>query len=304
MTVIKNNRREFFKMMGYAGAGLWLIPGFFSNQSCTTGTIKTTGTRLKGLLPVFLIDDCINLALASGRLNITLHETLQADVNLNLPGNKARLAGVATVLPEQLVELLEKLKPQYRMAPADRLLQGKIAVASGMAALIPAQALFANATGGDRSLSLDVKIARAIAARDNSVSPDPGHIAGLLKEILPRAITRTHTIKPDYDDGIGWVNRMAEWRKHHDSLADKTGLEWTKPSNTGNKEFNPSDTIIQLALRLRDNAEVGAQDIIQAVEKSSKYSLYGKALAKGFKNICLTSDFLDDRIESGELKFS
>ena len=58
----------------------------------------------------------------------------------------------------------------------------------------------------------------------------------LLKVMLPRAITRVHTLIPDSQNGPEWVVRMGQWRKENNDLMEQYARIYTQPDPAKVKE--------------------------------------------------------------------
>ncbi len=108
-------------------------------------------------------------------------------------------------------------------------------------------------------------------------------IESLFNQMIPRMVTRTHTLTPDYDDGQNWTVRISEWHKELPALINQYATTYVNPDTNKLKKYivdsdfyNAEEAIIQAA-RSRDRLDY--QIMAQAE------SLYGKAVFKGIESL-------------------
>jgi hypothetical protein len=122
---------------------------------------------------------------------------------------------------------------------------------------------------------------------DNGQPVDP--IAQLFREMGPRILIRFHTFIPDYDDGSGWVERMAAWRHEKESLLHRLAQAYQAPGAEKLRQYvtepnfyNENDAIIRVAHALQRGEEPPLRAEQAAAAATSDQSLYAQALIQGY----------------------
>lgn len=304
------NRRSFLKDTTLFGAGVLLSPSFVVKVK---GRHPVNGRNYAGeLVPVSVIDDSCTLAFASGKAPAALSNNLAADVNWELPGNKGRLATVIPAHDKRILQLLDHLKEK----PEDEQYHAKVAIAFGFAAHCGCSEVFGPVMDrwkdDEEKLEAAVYQDAALLRALSEESPEharltPGEFNEILRVLLPRAITRTHTLKPDYDDGPGWVNRMAEWRKSTPARFEHYARVYADPDPAKLRKYvssidfyQPEDEALQACRELQTGAQVKPEKLDEALS-AKPASLYGQAVVKGYRNILMTADYLTGKEERERL---
>jgi hypothetical protein len=129
----------------------------------------------------------------------------------------------------------------------------------------------------------------------------------LLNIMLPRMVTRLHTLIPDSHDGMKWVVDMTKWRISNKALMDKYAAEMVSPNQDHVGKFitqpgfyEGHDKIIRLARDLQNGKNVSSSQISSAIESDPGNSIYASSLVKGIRKAILT----DQYFSHGEGEFS
>jgi hypothetical protein len=124
----------------------------------------------------------------------------------------------------------------------------------------------------------------------------------LLNSLQIRTLTRVHTLKPDPEDGIGWVNRMADWRRENTKQMQEFAKIIVSPDNqlAGSSFYSTSDNIVNASNQLQKAKFVKADEIMSYLKQGAS-SNYGKALAEATENIFAIDSYLEGKSSENEL---
>lgn len=297
------DRRSFLKNTSLTTAGMLFMPsilqaeGIFSTQNLTNNNFFPIPLTL-----ISVIEDSCMLTFMSGMLTEDMQNAVLSDIHVRPPGNKGRMAGVLPPMDKRLIELLEKLKNNKE---ADRY-HAKLSVAAGWAIKNAVHGTFREFFDGkttqdaaEAGIHMDATVLGNLSVPvHNPTRASAQEMEELLNIIVPRAITRTHTIKPDSDDGIGWVNRMTEKRK---VMKEKFGY-YARAIVNPDKSYLPEnfyqydDPIISAARDLQNAKDLKKNDVVmQLTNKSLPGSMYGMAVRKSTDNILAINDYMSKR---------
>lgn len=106
----------------------------------------------------------------------------------------------------------------------------------------------------------------------------------VLRALVKRAVMRTHTFKPGYEDIHTWLGRFYNTQAQYDIDVDRYAEAIIAPDQEKLQKhvidpdfYDAGDSILAVAKALRDGKSVGSGEIAAAVGQEPK-SLYGKAL--------------------------
>ncbi len=260
-----------------------------------------------GLLPISIIDNACMLAFRTNTLSKPSREAATADLHVKLPGNKGRLAIVLPPDNKKLLELMELLKNNKDLEKRNE----KLALAFGWTGVNAVHRhvnrdmakLEKKAFIGAR-VQQDALIVKEFSKPEyDPVQASAQDMENLLKSLLPRAITRVHTLKPDNDDGIGWVNRMSAWRRENTRLMKlyAQALVGDDGKQTSGNFLAMDDNLVLYARNLQKNIDVKAGTILQEIENGQAKSLYGKALQETTASILAINKYLDGKLSGEEI---
>ena len=309
------NRRVFFKNLTYGSILITFFPSLIS--ACKQGLLKDNLNCIDfdGILPVTFINDCSLLLLESKILPEDLQKSLTANINLNLPGNLSRIAAAMYFSDEQILHMLKDLVQKWKERTPELKLEHKLSLYLGWFIYSSIQDGLGDLYHklidkgfhyNDIRICHDSYLMRQFVEKmpDENI-PDPEEILDLTNIMLPRMITRLHTLKPDPDDGTEWVNRMATWRRENYQVMTKFASAMVKPDQEQIDLFivkpgfyNPEDPLISIVRNLQRGESLEKDRILSVVENSPGKSLYAKSLALGFKRVVLTGNYF-----TGELSF-
>lgn len=304
------NRRQFIQNSLLTSAGLMIMPPFLSSASPSRAVDKSFNLNNAGLTPIALMDNACLLAFCSGRLSQETQNAISTDIHLrNTAGNKGRLAGVLPARDKKLMELIEIVRTNPETKHRDE----KMAIAFGWVSI---NALDRHVNGAFKDKNEeDMMLARmhqdALLIKGFS-SPEfdvtqaaKKDIEHMLKTLMVRTITRTHTLKPDMQDGIGWVNRMADWRRQNEKLMGKFADAIVNPDSAiaGISFYNPDDKIITTANQLQNNQTVPPSAIIKSIKAANEgqTSDFAKAMAEATENMLAIDEYWENKSSKEEL---
>jgi len=111
-------------------------------------------------------------------------------------------------------------------------------------------------------------------------------------------------MKPDADDGIGWVNRMSAWRRQNVENSKKFAEAIVNPieSLAGKQFFTENDEIINVAIQLQKSEFVTPEKVLNSINDSASKSNYGKALAGATQSIIAINNYLNRDISKTQMR--
>ncbi len=265
--------------------------------------------QLRGLLPVALVEDCFDLAFVLPELSTLTKTALAGDIDLKIPGNKGRLAPSLTLKMEVLPDVLRKIKKpaeEAKSMQADKLsfLLGILTNNALRDQLQPVYEQYADSVQ-ELSIYQDTALLRALAG-PTATSVKYEDLDQLLKVMLPRAITRVHTLIPDSQDGPEWVVRMGQWRQENHDLMEQYARIYTQPNSEKEKKYvqdtnlyDANDPIIQLARKTQNGERVDEDELERYVNEAlgGTGNRYAQALATGIHRIRTVDKFLQGTID-------
>ena len=265
--------------------------------------------QLRGLLPVALVEDCFDLAFVLPELSTLTKTALAGDIDLKIPGNKGRLAPSLALKMEVLPDVLKKIKApteEAKSMQADKL-SFLLGILTNNALRDRLQPVYEQYADDARELSIyqDTYLLRTLAG-PSAASVKYEDLDQLLKVMLPRAITRVHTLIPDSQDGPEWVVRMGQWRKENHDLMEQYARIYTQPDSEKEKKYvrdtnfyEANDPIIQLARKTQNGERVDEKELNQHVDEAlgGAGSRYARALATGIHRVRTVDEFLRETID-------
>ncbi len=302
------NRRSFIRNNAIGAAGFMFIPSVLSASFKNYTNTNIQQNFMGGLTPISLIDNACMLAFCSGRLSQESQNVITTDIHLrDTPGNKGRLAVAFPPNHQGILELIDIVKN----SSDTKFIKEKRALVFGWVAVNAVQDHI-NKTLQSKNAD-EIKLARlhqdALVVRGFSTGYSfsrlkENEVVKLLESMLTRTITRVHTLKPDSDDGISWVNRMSEWRKQNVANMKLFAGAILKPNTklAGDGFYNENEKVIETSVKLQNSVLVKPDKVAESIESSQAVSLYGKATAEAAKNILIIDDYLNDKISSSDLK--
>lgn len=303
----KINRRKFIQNSVLGSAGLFLAPTLATAGSVFTSAGEGGNLFMSGLTPVSIIDNACMLAFRSGELSPSSQKVVTTDIHLrNTPGNKGRLAVVMPPFDNKLIDLVKTVKNQANT----RFIMEKRVIAFGWAAVNAVQNHINRSLENKDSDELmrirmhqDALVIQGFSLPEYDITKaSPEDMEDMLNSVLVRTITRSHTLKPDSDDGIGWVNRMAAWRRENTASMKQFANAIVSPdiSIAGSSFYDRKDELISAANKLQKAQDVKAAEIMDFIGKGAA-SNYGKALTEATENIFAIDAFLEGKLSESEL---
>ena len=308
------NRRSFLKHSALGSAGIFLGGSVLNARDMFAAAHSDLKSGVGGLVPVSIIEDANLLVLRMNTLEGDAAFALASDLHNRpaAPGNKGRLASLLPVQDRKLMELLTVIKQKKDIKNRVE----KIAIANGWICNNATYKYLKPVYGDDPSPEriMDVQAYHdaqlLIELSDLQVTGEEkkAYLAALFNEMLPRTITRVHTLIPARD-GHDWVNRMTDWRVANKTYLDRLAEIMVNPelskkqTYVNNPNFyDPSDVLIVFCRNLQHAKNVKVDKIEKAVDEASNGSLYAKALSESVKNIKAANEFVNENLTGNELE--
>ena len=290
------DRRQFLAALSMSAAGAAFLP-----HCAPLGNDRSKGRPFSGgeLTLVCLAHDAATLAPLAFELSNEFKTALSADINAPSHGDFSRIGGLVRASDDQMIALLQELADQ----PGSETRAKKLALALG----------WLTARAGKRQLE---PLYRREAKRDKQTPPDiiiyhdavlmrelygesalpsavtSQDVENLFLELLPRMITRTHTLTPDYDDGEGWVLRIMAWRERTIAMLRRYGRAYHSPDPEKYRAFverphfyDRDDDLLRMVRAAQEERTVSGEALAAALRSSQPRCLYAQALSDGLRAI-------------------
>lgn len=308
------DRREFFRYLGYGSAGMAVLPHFLKGCSMNGNGNEDHYVNFEGIMPIAIVSDCSRLVLANGVLKDPIRTALTADINLRLPGNPSRLGSSIPFDDVTLLGVLEQLK--QKMDPgSDRELM-KLSLLMGWIIFHPLKKSMTQVFSklvdqgyhyDSIRVYLDTYLIRQVSGIREDPELDYTEFTNFFQALLPRMVTRLHTLKPDYNEGPEWVNRMSDWRSANRELTEKYGELIAREDREMHDQvirrynvYDPGDRLIQL-VRNMDHGTNPAE-IEKLIMSDPGNSLYTRGLVSAYNNVMAAQEYFDGEIDLARLK--
>lgn len=308
------NRRSFFKQSALGSAGVILGGSVLNAKDMFAAVRSDLKSGVGGLVPVSIIEDANLLVLRMNVFEGDSELALASDLHNRpaAPGNKGRLAALLPLQDRKLMELLKIIRQKKDLKNRVE----KIAIANGWICNNATYKYLKPVYGNDPSPEriMDVQAYQdaqlLIELSDMQVTSDvkEAYLAALFNEMLPRTLTRVHTLIPA-KDGHDWVNRMTDWRVANKTYLDRLAEIMVNPELSKKQEYvsgpdfySSSDALLAYCRNLQHAKNVKVDKIKDGLVQSSEGSLYARALAESTNNIIAANDFLNGNISGSELE--
>jgi len=259
-------------------------------------------------MPVALVEDCFDVVFTlSGTSNLT-KIAIAGDIDLKIPGNKGRLASSLTMESTALLQVLQNMK-QASGPDADKLSMLYGILCNNILAAMMKPVYDKHASELEELMIYHDSFMLRSLARDEADKVQRAYLEKMLKELLPRTVTRVHTLIPDTQDSMDWVVKMTSWRKKNFELMEKYANIYTNPDQNKLQKFvyadnlyNPDDPLIHSARNIQQGMLVEDKKLNQLLaSENSNNSLYCRALSAGIKCIIKVDDYLQDKTNDQNL---
>ncbi|MFW6227037.1 MAG: hypothetical protein ACOC31_02945 [Bacteroidota bacterium] len=304
------NRRNFIKNTTLTTAGMMFMPSVLQAEAIfSPGNSENKDFCPYPVTLISVIEGSSLLAFISDKMNTETQNALLSDIHVRPPANKGRMAGVLPPLDKRLMTLLRTLKSN----PDQDNYLARLSVAMGWAARNATHLTFHEFFNGKdqqqmimSGIHMDAVVLRNLSLPDyNPSQATKEDMEELLNIIVPRAITRTHTIKPDMDDGMGWVNRMSEKRRNMKKRFSDYASAIVNPDQglLPADFYKNDDTFVTLAHKLQKAQDVTKEQTNMISDpRQSASSLYGKALKKSTLSLFAINDYLENKTDEESLE--
>mgnify|MGYP006286359251 CR=1 FL=1 len=303
------DRRRFIINTSLGSSAFMFFPSLLRGVSLYSGSFSKRNGTIWGLTPISVIDNACLIAFRSGKLSRASQQSVTTDIHLrDTPGNKGRLAVVLPPLDKKLSELLRKVKEGHKIKhPAEKraIAFGWIAVNAVEKQINEAMKDLSPEEFRSARMHQDALLIQSFSEAEDSKGgrPDPRQVENLLNTMQVRTITRSHTLKPDSDDGIGWVNRISRWRRENNALMKEYAEAIVNPdaSRAGEDFLSNEDPLVIMANALQRGDHVTDREIKELGDQPA-VSMYGKALFFAVEHILLTDRYFRDVVSLSELE--
>ncbi|AHM60262.1 hypothetical protein D770_10025 [Flammeovirgaceae bacterium 311] len=307
---LQEGRRGFLKTSALISGGMFFMPASFW-QSAFMAPAGPLGARLA---PIAMADDVFGLVMGSMQMPADFRKALTTNLNEHLPGNTARLARNFPDAGGNAVALLKIGRES--MESKDELGEEKLGLALGAIAYNAVNNSLAackskqQGSKPDAGVYLDAAVLKAMNGMEpgQQLGGDSTALSSLFKEMVPRVLTRFHTLIPDDDDAQNWVLRVYSWRNEMDSYFDELAKAYMQPDqkkingiNSKSGFINTADALYREARSMHKDSNQNAVAIKTALEKAKGQSLYTKTLASGYSAIEAAAAFYEQEIDEQEL---
>lgn len=301
-------RRAFIQTTTVGTTASLLFPSLVSGMQSMVGK-DGRFNNMGGLTPISVIDNACLLAYASGKLSLESQKSVVTDIHLrDTPGNKGRLSTILPALDNKILELASKVKGDAAMNykyEKRAILFGWIAINSVQRNINLHYSYDSDEIALESRIHQDALLIQSFS--DEKFDLDKvsvSDIEELLRSIQTRTITRTHTLKPDSDDGIGWVNRMSAWRRRSSDEITKysRALFHPDPNIAGKNFLRENDAVIRMANLLQLGELVSSDAVHSNLSAENNTSVYAATLLDAVKGILKAEDYLQSKIGLAELE--
>jgi len=310
----KMNRRNFFRYVGYGSAGAMVIPSFFTACNFSLNDHNDSYVNFEGIMPVAIVTDCSRLLLATESLNDGIREMLKADINQSIPGNLSRLGSSIPFDDETVLTAFQQLRK--KLDPGSETQKKKISLLLGWLMFHPLRKemtrIFSKLVDQGYHydtirIFYDTYIFRQVSGSQDTGNLTKENATNFFRAMHPRMVTRLHTLKPEYNDGPGWVVKMSEWRRNNHELTGLYGSFLVKPDqemyNRFFKRYNvydPQDQLIMLVNNMKQ--QISSGKVEKLILSDPGNSIYARSLVDGYKNVVSAQEFLNGKIDIENLK--
>ncbi len=308
------DRRDFFRFMGAGTAGMLIAPALLRACKMNGNGNEDAYVNFDGIMPIAMVTDCSRLLLGCGKLSEEMKQALKADINLPLPGNLSRLGSSIPFDDENIFAALQNIQESWESDP--ELSLRKFSLLLGWMIFRPLKKTMTDVFHrlveegyhyDTIRTYIDTYLLRQFSGDRHNTGTIINDAQDLLQGILPRMITRLHTLKPDYNDGPGWVNRISGWRVDNATRMERYGMLVVEDDPELNDHvirkynvYNPGDRIITLVRSMK--ADSGGETVDKVILSDPGNSIYAKSLVKGYNNVLSVQDYLQGDIDLSKLK--
>ncbi len=308
------DRRIFFRQMGYGTAGLMVLPNLISSCTLNCNGNQENSTGIEGIMPIAAIIDCSKILMASQALNGEFTNLITGDINRQIPGNLSRIGSCIPFEDDLMLNYFEHLKKAWD--PASDVDQKKASLLLGWLIFHPLQKAMSEVYGKliDQGYHYDAIttyydtfLFKQISGQQGTVQLSESSAQNLFNTLATRMITRVHTMKPDYQDGPGWVVRMSDWRISNKEKMNQYGSLFIEDDQEKFNHFikrynvyNPEDRLIQLVRN--EKSSLNSESVDKLILSDPGNSIYTKSLVRGYKNVVAAEQFFQGKFSLGELK--
>ena len=269
------SRRTFLKLSAITGAGLMLNPLSTFGKDPSNEDI----TCVKGMIPACLLLQTAGLAQKAAFTNQDIKKALDFSIYLTNESNFA----FAGLLPHEWSAISES---SFADLPKERQ-----AFKAGLIVSNVANEYFGKIYSDcDQKDFSELRLYHDACLIRNVSNVDVGQttkeeLAEFFRTLVSPMITRTHTLRPNRDDGMDWIVQMTKWNRAYYSYSQQLAETITKPDPMKEDRYIKKTNFMHLT----DNSiryALGEDELKELVQIQDNKSLYGKALYESLRRIC------------------
>ena len=269
------SRRTFLKLSAITSAGLMLNPLSTFGKDPSNESVGS----IKGMIPACLLLQTAGLAQKAAFANQDIKKALDFSIYLTNESNFA----FAGLLPHDWSAISE--------SSFANLSREKQAFKAGLIVSHVANEYFSKIYSDcdqrDRSelrLYHDACLIRNISNIDVRQTTKE-ELTEFFRTLVSPMITRTHTLRPNRDDGMDWIVQMTRWNRAYYSYSQQLAETITEPEPVKEDRYIKKTNFMNLS----DNSiryAIGEDELRELAQIQDNRSLYGKALYESLRRVC------------------
>ena len=274
-TIDSTSRRTFMKLSALAGAGLMFHPLFSFAEDAPTGK----HVYVNGMIPGSLLLLTAALAKKGAFVSQQIKDALEFSIYVTNESNFA----FAGLLPHEWSAITES---SFASLPKE-----KQAFKAGMIVSNVANEFFSKIYSDceqdkihELRLYHDSCLLRDISSIDTKRTTKE-ELTGFFRTLVSPMITRTHTLRPNRDDGMDWIVKMTKWNRAYHTYSKELAETITEPDPRKEDEYIRKPNFMNLSDKSIRYA-IGENEYNTLNQIDGNKSLYGKALHVSLKRIC------------------
>ncbi|GEM_PF-3318270 len=272
---INNSRRTFIKFSAIGGAGLMLNPYFSFGKDAST----KDHYYINGMIPVCLLLQTAVLA----KKGICIDNNIKKALDFSIYDTNESNFAFAGLLPHEWSIISDS---SFAKIPTE-----KQPFKAGIIVSNVAHKYFSKMYSDCEQRNIhelrlyhDSYLIKTISNIDTKETTKKD-LSNYFKTLLSPMITRTHTMRPNRDDGMDWIVKMTKWNRDYSTYSEELAAIITEPDPIKENNYVIKNNFMNLSDKSIRYAIEGDEfsDLNQIHDNNS---LYGQALYESLKRIC------------------
>ena len=269
------SRRTFIKLSAIAGAGLMVNPLTTIGKDPSNESIAF----IKGMIPACLLLQTAGLAQKAIFTNRDVKKALDFSIYLTKESNFA----FAGLLPHEWSAISET---SFADLPKERQ-----AFKAGLVVSDVANEYFSKIYSDCNQKDVsELRLYHNACLIRNVSGVNVGQttkeeLTEFFRTLVSPMITRTHTLRPNRDDGMDWIVQMTRWNRAYYSYSQQLAETITEPEPVKEDRYIKKTNFMNLS----DNSiryAIGEDELRELAQIQDNRSLYGKALYESLRRVC------------------